>query len=339
MKKIITLMKECNNPKIEEFVKTQILPNTKRYEVVELLFENNEELELNERSTEVIDKNITVNQIQNRCFDNIYFENCYFRKANISHVPLDTAPLVPINAILKNCYFVNCTLQDLNSMTLENCTFINSDFARQYDVNFSGSTFKNCCFLKINNEQTSRNLDFSNCSFEKCLIDRVFGCKFDNVDFTKHGAMGVLYNYFEKEYYPGCKNQMRFPVGYSSILLPTAYTNSYENYSFKGAKISKKDFLVMSKIWATNGLGNIRVNWQTKEGNVIKVNAEDFTPFPLIGPLTQGSFVVKDVGKENFIPTIEFDLKENSREFIVVDIENQYISTPNYLDDDYTIAP
>ena len=95
----------------------------------------------------------------------------------------------------------------------------------------------------------------------------------------------------------------------------------------------------MSKVWATNGHGNIRVNWQTKEGKVIKVNAEDFTPFPLIGPLTQGSFVVKELWQENFIPTIEFDLQEKSRDFIIIDTENQYSSTPNYLDGDYTIAP
>lgn len=322
MKKIITLTKECNNPKIEAFIKSQILPNIKRYEMVDFSLEEREEEIIDTNTTKVVNKTIILNSIQDQNFSNIYFENALLKKENHPDTPCDISPLVPINTTLKNCYFVNCTLQDLNSMTLENCTFINCDFARQYDVNFNGSSFNNCLFLKINNEETSRNLDFSNCSFKKCLIDRVFGCKFDNVDFTKHGAMGLLYNYYEKLHYPGLKNAMRFPKGYSSILLPSYLTNSYENYSFKGAKISKKDFLVMSKIWAPNGLGKVSVKWQTKEGEIIPVTADDL-PLPLIGPLTQASFIVKELGEEKFMPIIEFDLQEKSRDFIVVDTEKR----------------
>ena len=320
MKKVIKLTKECNNPKIEEFIKFQILPKTKRYQHVEFSSAEREEGIIDENTTTVISKTITLNSIQDQNFSNICFKNCLFNKENTPEKPCDISPLVPINAILKNCSFVNCSLQDLNLMTLENCTFVNCNFARLYDVGFNGSSFQNCIFLKINNEETSRNLDFSNCSFERCLIDRVFGCKFDNVDFTKHGALGVLYNYNEKLHYPGLKNYMRFPIGYSSVLLPTAMTNSYESYSFKGAKISKNDFLVMSKIWAPNGLGKVSIKFQTKEGKTIPVT-EDSLPLPLIGPLTQGYFVVKELGKENFVPIIEYDFQEKSRDFIVVDTE------------------
>lgn len=320
MKKIIRLTKEINNPKIEEFIKSQILPNTKRYEMVEFSSEEGEEEIIDTNTTKVVNKTIILNSIQEQNFSNIYFENTLFKKENHPDIPCDISPLVPINATLKNCYFVNCSLQDLNLMTLENCTFVNCDFSRLYDVGFNGSSFQNCIFLKINNEETSRNLDFSNCSFEKCLIDRVFGCKFDNVDFTKHGALGVLYNYNEKLHYPGLKNYMRFPIGYSSVLLPSAMTNSYENYSFKGAKISKKDFLVMSKIWAPNGLGKVSIKLKTKKGETIPIT-EDSLPLPLIGPLTQGSFTVKELCRENLVPIIEFNFQEKSRDFIVVDTE------------------
>ena len=332
-------MTDCNNPEIEEFIKTQILPKTKRYEFKEFLSMEMEETIIDINTTEVVDKMIILNSIKDQSFSNIYFENCLFHKEKDSEQPIDKSPLVSINATLKNCHFVNCTLHDLNSITLENCTFINCDFARQYDVNFNGSAFNNCLFFKENNEQTSRNLDFSNCSFERCLIDRVFGCKFDNVDFTKHGAMGVLYNYFETQHYPGLKNIMRFPKGYSSILLPSPLINSYENYSFKGAKIAKNDFLVMSNIWAPNALGNIRIKYQTQEGEIMDASVEDTLSLPLLGPLTQSTFIVKELGIENYVPTIEFDLKEKSRDFIVVDTEKKYDNIPDYLDDDYTIAP
>ena len=124
MKKIITITKEWNNPEIEQFIKKRILPNTKRYEHNEFSLEEREEVVVDANTTQVISKTITLNSIQEQNFSNIYFENCLFNKARISKVPLDKAPQVEINATLKNCCFVNCALQDFNSMKLENCTFI-----------------------------------------------------------------------------------------------------------------------------------------------------------------------------------------------------------------------
>ena len=328
MKKVITLTKECNDIKIEEFIKSQILPNIKRYETVEFSLEKREDAIIDKNTTKVISKKITLNQIKNKKFRKIYFENCLICKARVSETPLDKSPLIQINANLKNCLFINCSIGDLNTMNLENCTFINCEFLRQYDVNFNGSMFKNCRFIKVNNEETSRNLNFSNCSFEKCLIDRVFGCKFDNVDFTEHGAIGLLYNYNEKVNYPGVKNAERFPLGYSSILLPAPYTNSYKNYSFKGAKISKNDLLVMSQLWATNGLG-FKIKYQTNSGEIIPVTTNEI-PLPLMGPLTQGLFTVTEIGQDGHFPIIEFKLKGKNRNFEVVDTVKQDIKFSKY---------